>query len=424
MKIKTTKKQRLLIEYDLDMLKLSHCSDVFASQVEYKSVQVKKDRVSAVDINSLVKELGCNVTSCEVLIFLSRSLFLNRYLTLPTTNDDEIEKMLSFQLTKLIPYSMEEIIYDYKVLNKAENSSSLLVLILQKQKLDILNNFLIKNNKVAQYTGLSTELLLSDYKDQILDSDNECLVFVNDGRAEFVCYDEQINFMRSFKYKDDDSMQMHLEQTQQLLQKEFPQVDAEQLIMAKPVKREYSNLNDYEFEYDFSSLATQRLHKKRVFRKLAVNSVVIALELFIIFSLFAYKTDLIKKRQISFLKSKVKTMKSSLGDSTVVLDKLAVLETLQQGRGVFSVLLSDIVSLLPNRTVISALNIDNNNSFVIKGYAPNMDTIFKYVLALNNKENFAQVSAQNVSKVRQKNSNRVEFSIDGKWLEQVGGNDA
>lgn len=421
MKIKTNKKNRLIVEYALDKIKFSYCDDVYDVDKPYNNAVLAKDNIGITDLSILAKDLHCTISSCDIYIFISRSMFLNRYLILPTDNVDEIDKMLQFQLPKLIPYSMEEIIYDYKVINQSENKSTLLVLVLQKEKLDLINNFLIKNNSVAQFTGLATELYMNAYKAADETGDTNCVVYKQSDSAELIYFDPFVKFMRSFKYTDAKSFEFSLEQSLELLDSELGPIVDDNIVTVDNLDNVYTGVADFDFNFDFSSLATQRLQRKRKTQKYLINAAAIALQLFLICFLFSYRVSVSKNRKVSFLKNEVNIMKSELGDSTVVLDKLATLENLQGSRGIFSSLLHDIISLLPNRTVISALDIDENNKFTIKGFAPNMETIFQYVTQLNNKPVFSQVSAQNVSKVRQKNSNRVEFSIDGKWLELAGG---
>ncbi len=64
----------------------------------------------------------------KLSISIPRHLTSVRFLTLPSTKDEEIKKMVDFQTIKQLPYYKEEIITDYHVIDKTKDGFSLLIL--------------------------------------------------------------------------------------------------------------------------------------------------------------------------------------------------------------------------------------------------------------------------------------------------------
>ena len=115
------------------------------------------DRVVSNEIYSLFKAKDIK-KSPGITLCLSRYLVTTRYLKLPSYDPTEIEKIVSFQATKYLPYPSQELISRYYLIGQdPEGYSRILLVIVHK---DVINRYL----KILRESGLeATTALVSSY---------------------------------------------------------------------------------------------------------------------------------------------------------------------------------------------------------------------------------------------------------------------
>lgn len=75
-----------------------------------------------------------NISSDTFTLMLPRRVFIVKHFLLPSVKDPEIKKMISLQLVGKIPYSLDDIIYDFRIIKKEKTGfSKVLVFIVHKE---------------------------------------------------------------------------------------------------------------------------------------------------------------------------------------------------------------------------------------------------------------------------------------------------
>jgi len=87
------------------------------------------------DIGAILKESKHlkNIRSLEVCIIIPRREVILKQMRLPTEIGSDLEKMIPLQIVTQLPFSLENISYDYDVLEAGEGYSKVLVTILRKE---------------------------------------------------------------------------------------------------------------------------------------------------------------------------------------------------------------------------------------------------------------------------------------------------
>lgn len=79
-----------------------------------------------------------------------------RMITLPFTNIRKIDQAIEFELESLIPFDLEDIIYDYTILSKTENSSKILIVYQKEAEFKKILSGLHLNELDPRYIGVDT----------------------------------------------------------------------------------------------------------------------------------------------------------------------------------------------------------------------------------------------------------------------------
>lgn len=99
-----------------------------------------------------------NVKLDRLIAVISRERAMVRYVRLPAIRVEEISRMVSFEATRQIPYSREEVIYDYEIIaTDSEGYSEIMLVIVHKNELARINNILSPVRKEPLQVRLSSE---------------------------------------------------------------------------------------------------------------------------------------------------------------------------------------------------------------------------------------------------------------------------
>ncbi len=196
-----SKKLNLYIEVDKKYLKILQSEITSTGPVITKLLAEPIFGLSEEDIAQLLNNTANsnNIRLDSVTAIISRENAMVRYMRLPTLDKLEIEKMVSFEITKQTPYSKDEIISDYRILGRdAEGYSSIMLVVSPKSEIVRINHVLgIAGNRLKQIR-LSSEAIigwlnmanvdLTGKKNTCLidiDSDNTEIIIISSGRLGF-----------------------------------------------------------------------------------------------------------------------------------------------------------------------------------------------------------------------------------------------
>lgn len=129
-----------IIEITETHIKLLEASGLGAgrasSRIRVKKIQDPSDQ----EVSKLLSSMVTSKTKkTPALLILSRKQVMVRYLSLPSHDDDEIKRMISFNLLGQVPYSKDDIIFDYLILFKEPSGYSTILSVVVHR--DIINRY-------------------------------------------------------------------------------------------------------------------------------------------------------------------------------------------------------------------------------------------------------------------------------------------
>ena len=122
------------------------------SRVVIKKVTSGADGAVSREIKELFWEL--KIRKATLITSIPRHLATIRFLKLPSTKESELEQMVAFQVERQIPYSKEEIISDYQIVDTDPQGYSKVMLVIAHR--DVVNRHL----KILGDAGLEPQRLM------------------------------------------------------------------------------------------------------------------------------------------------------------------------------------------------------------------------------------------------------------------------
>ena len=144
------KKDFVAISWDDDFLNIVAAQNVSAGwKVDHSILEKTPDQEE--ELVSKLKDLLRKkvLKGRKILLVVPRTAVTIKYLELPAASPEELKSMVDFQSGRQIPFSPEEIVYDYKVMNMNENGYARVLLAIVKRDvvikyLDILHKAGVK----------------------------------------------------------------------------------------------------------------------------------------------------------------------------------------------------------------------------------------------------------------------------------------
>ena len=145
----------------------------------------------------------------RVLMNIPRHLVTARFLKIPSVDDREIDKIIKIESIKHLPYTDEEVIYGYRVIEKSEDGYSKVLLVIAQAS--VVNDFLdiLKKASVSgvKLFALSSEALYSWYalSRDAEDKGSVMLVNLDSNRIDIdVIEGDKLVFTRGAAYNAND----------------------------------------------------------------------------------------------------------------------------------------------------------------------------------------------------------------------------
>ena len=153
--------------------------------------------------------LSLDFTPKKVLLNIPRHLVTARFLKIPSVDNREIDKIIKIESVKHLPYTDEKIVYGYRVVEKLEDGYSNVLLVIAQAS--VVNNFLDILNKASvsgvRLFSLSSEALYSWYilSREAGEKGNVMLVNLEPDRIDIdVIEGDNLVFTRGVAYSADD----------------------------------------------------------------------------------------------------------------------------------------------------------------------------------------------------------------------------
>lgn len=119
------------VEIGNDWLKVANRTRGMGNAPSYELGLVKLARITG-SVSSAISAMfdGLKIARRDVVLVIPRHLVTVRMMSLPTTDPDEISDMISLQAVKHTPYSKEEIISSYKIVETSPSGYSKVMLVI------------------------------------------------------------------------------------------------------------------------------------------------------------------------------------------------------------------------------------------------------------------------------------------------------
>ncbi|MCP4651944.1 MAG: hypothetical protein GY858_00970 [Candidatus Omnitrophica bacterium] len=373
----------------------------------------------------------------QLIVSLPRQFFMMRFLELPSQNKKEIEQMVIFQLKKTLPFSLDEVVYDYNIFSRRNGCSEILVFLIEKKKLKkalapfnefgkLIDSVVIESDGLANWfiasagSGMHYPLILVD-----VEGDSGHFCFLNK---------QGMVFSRKFFYSDEAQFQHGVRESLQIYEKKFGKLDDIKIVLTGAYDKIFKNTIaidslcdqmvvksgisfnsllgvDYGAKFDFSPQFICRHKKMRQKIKMYIDGGIVLLEVFVILFILLGGYFFNRYSYLNYLNSELNNMELTKSEFEGLVSKLDVLDKEVNSQSGFSDALYRLVFSFAGDIKISFLDFKNEGDFSVNGYAEEAANVFAAVAELNKDKLFKNVGVQHASKVE--GSEFVEFCING-----------
>jgi Tfp pilus assembly PilM family ATPase/Tfp pilus assembly protein PilN len=400
----------------------------------------------------------------KVCLNIPRHLVTARFLKIPSVDDSEIDKIVKIESLKHLPYTDEDIVYGYKTVERAADGYSSVLLVMSQA--DTVAGLMAVLDKAqapaARMLSLSSEALLLWYLTACPSENGENVMLVNldSDHVDIDVLDEgKLVFTRGVAFgpkaaKKTDKIiseinisinTYHKESSKHVSRVVLTGPNAEVALMHEsfaaalkvPVEIKEQTVNipiapdaekpadDVSFAELFGlalrpddvkiDLLPERMREEaRV--SLVKNNLVAAVA--IIALLAAASLGLLVKKlhekssYLSAMNSEIKKIKPDVEDAKKMVREIAVIREVMARKPLAVDIVSEIYDVTPAGVSLNILDFERGKSVVIRGSAPSLSDVFKYVSVLENSAYFEGVKVKYANKRTVENSEIADFEID------------
>ncbi|MDP2939560.1 MAG: pilus assembly protein PilM [Candidatus Omnitrophota bacterium] len=426
------------------------------------------------DITKSLREMlsSLKIKASSIILALPRQLLTLRTVRLPSSNNQEIEKMVELQISKQIPYPREEIVADYLIVDRDTlGYSQVLLVICQKE---VINRYLkitsSLNLKVNLFT-LSSQGVCNWYQNFMYRKNFQeikpVVLLDIDAQNTDICFyhKENVLFTRSISFGKADIKLEKLEILIEELRKTFSTLQKEQIIsqISKIVittsAQESKSLMDklrLEFPYEVEAInpLTEVELEKELIVPLALSqsacsstsilglvlletknkinllpaelkkeqehkskikeliSLAILLFLSLILSAGILATKIYKKdTYIKKLDSNLKEISPKAKKTEATIKKLSLVKERLNPRGSSIDVIYELYNLIPEGLSLSIFSFEENEFITLQGISLAMSDVFNFQSILEKSPYFKNVEVKYASKRKIKQTEITDFRI-------------
>ncbi|MFH1768778.1 MAG: pilus assembly protein PilM [Candidatus Omnitrophota bacterium] len=450
----------LILELGEKVVKIcSACLSKTNPAIERLDVFEFVDGAVSAELKALILKLSKEKYE-KIIVSIPRLLFLMRFLELPSSDREEIQKMLPFQLAKIVPYPVNEVLYDYSFVEAKEGASKSILFLIQEKKIAGLFE-IIKGSKMHVFAVTMTTWGIFkwfDFQKRFLGEEIDyplAVIDIDRYSADFVVLGEnKVVFSRSFLYGEERELLEGITQSVKIYESGFAPGKFSKLIFSGNEKkfvldrfsRDRVLFINQEDNFSFAGAGQERIppggfsfvsllglmlepgvpyfdfspqyikdkrrfsQKKRRYLEISF----IAAQAIIIVAIFFCKYIFDRYSYLEFLDKELNRIKIETEEIDGIADKLKVLNRQAGRKSSFSDILYNIVSSIPPNTQLTLLDFQENGFFSLKGYVSDVAVVFDFATELNKRKVLKEVKVQHASKMKAKDKAMVEFLIVGR----------
>lgn len=358
-----------------------------------------------------------HISSSELVISLDRAFFISRYILIPTKDAVELQQMIGFQIAKLVPVAVDELVFDYLVVSQDEVSSRVLIFVLPLKKVRPLFDCLIERKLDPVLIVSTSQGLAACEKPQ----GTVEIVSVEDRYVEYVVIeDECILFSRKFVCGS-RGLDQELESTRNIFHKTF----AGKEITDSRVYRAEDGGSGYESiegalslmpsgEMDFAPPQIIKIRRMKNNILCMLQFLVVIVQFVIIAGVICGYVIFDQNRKISALDDFLLEAKVELKQVQSVSDKIRIIEEKIADRIPVSDVIAEALSDIEGGLKLTSFELDSIGVLHIKGFARGINEVFDYARRLNGKDSFKEVRVKYATKIQGSDEEKIDFYISGR----------
>ena len=425
-----------------------------------KTLSAKEDAAISEEVKNIFSSL--KITGRKIRLVIPRHLVTVRFLRIPSVDDEEIGKIIKIEALKYVPYSDEEVVAGYRVVEKSEDGySNILLAIAQAGMVERLVNIL-KSSQAGEVASvwLGSEALFSWYRSTSPSEERNCLIanIDKDYADVVVAQGDKLTFTRGFLYDasgasaaDDITKQLHMSLV--TYQKESGKridkivLTGSDFIMAEckaaaskgfdiPVEvidqMQGGALSDTAgcdtegasfaellgmsarpqgMRVDLMPESVRGADKAVSLRSsLAVNGILIAIMALVLFA-FVVKRLHDKSVSLSGIDGRLKAIASEVSKVRKMADDINIVTSQMDKKPLAVDVVREVYRVTPSAVLLSMLDFERQEALTTRGSAPALNDVIGYVNALENSLYFESVKVKYVTKRVAAGKETVDFEI-------------
>ena len=260
--------------------KITKVNGIYIQRNSIKLIQAQEENtdlkeINKSEINILASEQGIiqglkelktrNNIEGKLFTIIPRRLITIKYINLPSKDEDEIEKMLKYEVSQLVPYGIEEMVIDYVFLKNVpvdKGYSKVLVAIISKKIIEHHLSFFKHIDLIPEVISLSSICLYNSFRRQYKNKDKgkHLLIHISGGELDaIVVKNGELIFSRGLIFQDEqDVLIKEIRRTLVAYEREAGKEKLDSVILANK-RDDWQNISDNfkrEFSYSVESLET------------------------------------------------------------------------------------------------------------------------------------------------------------------------
>jgi len=460
-------KPSVIVEIGNDWVKIAECNVSQSGIYIAKSGFVKLAHIKT-SISEAVSEIFRNLklNKQNVITYLPRHLVTTRILEFPSTNPKEISDIINLQIGKQTPYTKEEIVFTYKVIDtKREGYTKVMLVIVKRNLINERLNALQKAGIRVDKVGLSSEgvfnwfsafysslpgakspetVILVD-----IDSSYSDFLVICNGKLVFTknvliganhLIEELAGFQDKFIEELKHSIYVYQEEgngpkaTKMFFSgaainvKGLASVLSGKLDMPYEIINPFKNAdNDFKFisvssilgismkrsALDFDLIPNEMRIKKLMEEKSKNLTImgVLFITIMMMLSLLILINIYNKNRYIAQLDNENARIKTESDNIERMRKSIILIQDRIDAKGDSLTMLDYLYKILPKEICLTSVNIERKKQLTIRGLASVMSDVFKLVTALENSPNFKSVKNTYIRTKKEENAEYADFEI-------------
>ncbi len=151
-------------------------------------------------LKELSKTFGLRKGSFTAMV--SRHDVLVRFMTLPSSNVEEIKKMVALQIDKIVPYAADEVIFDVLTIGNNKDASKVMVVLVPREIVERYWRIFVKAGGIPARMSMSAWGLWLWYQRRPLDKSGIALILdLHDAAGEIcICSHDHVFASRAFRF--------------------------------------------------------------------------------------------------------------------------------------------------------------------------------------------------------------------------------